>query len=104
MDLTPTTIGRYLEALNTGKLPAPAWLEMAHALGRLGVTDVEIIRPVVGPPPRREDLLPLVARFSKREQLEALAEIIDADHDARAILRVYLKGILDDVLPRRPET
>jgi hypothetical protein len=95
MNLTSTSIGRYIGQLDENKLPDDVWASMVQALRRLGVADAESIRPVRAPATVRTDLIPLAAVFTTREQLENLMAILDGHRDAQAILRVYLAGRLE---------
>ena len=77
--VTPTSVGRYLDALDDGTIKPEQWRALAKALRRAGL-EPEQVRPV--PPPAegrlRPDLLPLIDRFD-RPQLEALKLLIEAE-------------------------
>lgn len=90
-DVSPTTVKRWLDALNDGSIEDDQWRAFAEALRRADINP-ELIRPV---PPMKDklvptDLLPLADVFLSRQQLEALIRIIDAKDGARAVLRVLV--------------
>lgn len=94
MDRTPTSITRYIEQMDAGKLSDDVWWEIVQALKRIGV-DAETIRPAMAPAtkvPTR--LIKEVGSFDSREQIQRIINILDGEDDERAVLRVFLDGRL----------
>lgn len=88
MRMTPTSVGRYIERLNDGSLTDEQWRDMAVAMQSLGM-DPARIRPIPPASTKKlpDDLVPLLNRFTGREQLEALIKIATyRDEGARELL------------------
>ncbi len=87
--LTPTSVARYIKAMNTGELNDEQWRRLAGGLRKNGI-DPDKIRPVKTEPSRvlRTDLLPLLDCFTRKEQLEALRKIIEAEDGHALVLAI----------------
>lgn len=87
--LTPTSVGRYVKWMNAGTLNDEQWSRLAVGLRKNGI-DPDKIRPVKVQPSKslRTDLLPLLDVFTRKEQLEALRKIIEAEDGHSLVLAI----------------
>lgn len=98
MSRSSTSISRYVDALNAGTLGDETWADIVQALRRLGIQNGEAIRPVVSHvTSMRDELLPIAALFTTRDQVEGVLAILDGSREAQAVLRVYLAGRLAEM-------
>lgn len=101
MDLTPTSIGRYLDKLSDGTLDDEIWAQMVEALHKLGIKTAEQIRPVtppvMSPVTGRHitgELLPLLARWTEPDDIATVIKLLEAPDIEREMIIVFAREIL----------
>jgi hypothetical protein len=91
MGVTPPSVARWLVQLDKGEIDDDVWRRLAQVLRPHGI-DVSEIREVAPPAMAgglRTDMLPLLDRFHRRDQLEALQAILfDAESHGTILLVV----------------
>ncbi len=93
MGLTPTSIFRYIKALNDGSIDDGVWAQLAELLKTKYGIDVTPLRPVRAAVTLDTSLVPLLDAFEKG-QLEALAKILEGPRQARDTVLVLARDRL----------